>query len=75
MPSDIPVPMQPVTSSNLAAVGYDADNKTLYVTFKNGTTYVYSGVPATTYQSLLGAESLGSFFHTSIRSEFPYSKV
>lgn len=75
MPDNIPVPMQSVISSNLVAVGYDADNKTLYVTFKNGATYAYSGVPEPTYQALLGAESLGSFFHTTIRSEFPYTKM
>ena len=67
--------MQPVTSSNLAAIGYDASAKVLHVEFKNGTVYEYTGVPEDTYAALLGAESLGSYFHGHIRSEFPYSKI
>lgn len=68
--------MVDVTSENIAAVGYHAESKTLRVTFKkNGLTYEYRGVSQRLYDDLLGADSVGSFFHQNIRSEFPYSKV
>lgn len=72
-PADIK--MQSVASSNLSAVGYDEESKTLRVEFNSGSTYEYRGVPKRTFDDLLGAESIGSFFHSHIRSDFPYSKV
>jgi len=70
-----PVVMHPVTSSNLVAVGYDKEGQLLHVEFKNGLTYAYQGVPDQLYQDLLSAESLGSFFHKNIRTDYPYTKV
>ena len=37
---------QPVSSSNLASVGYDASSMTLEVGFNNGSVYQYYNVPA-----------------------------
>ena len=43
--------MIPVTSSNLKAVGYDSDTKTLRVEFHNGT-YDHYDVPEAVYRGL-----------------------
>lgn len=67
--------LQSVESSNIAAVGYDQDAEVLYIEFKNGTTYTYDMVPFAVYQSLMDADSIGSFFHLNIRTVYEYTKV
>lgn len=69
------ITMQNVSSSNLSAIGYDEETKTLRIEFNSGSTYDYRGVPKRLMEELLGAESIGSFFHSHIRNDFPYSKV
>jgi hypothetical protein len=69
------IQMQSVSSSNLSAVGYDEETKTLRVLFRTGLTYEYSGVSPKVYDQLLAAESIGQYFHANIRSDFPYSKL
>jgi hypothetical protein len=59
---------QPVTSSNLAAVGYDPDTETLEVEFKNGSVYTYSAVPADVYNELMEADSIGRAFAALIKA-------
>lgn len=60
--------MTPVTSSQIASVGYDEDKRELHVRFKNGALYVYSAVPQDVYDGLLAADSVGSTFHTTVRN-------
>ncbi len=62
--------MTPVSSSNIAAVGYDEDTKMLTVQFNNGRTYRYAGVPNGEYQNLLNATSVGNYFATNIKNIF-----
>lgn len=61
---------KPVESSNLAAIGYDAESKTLQVDFKNGKRFQYPNVPPERFAELQAAESVGKFFATRIKSEF-----
>lgn len=67
--------LHPVTSSNIAAVGYDPEAKELHVKFKTGATHVYSNVSPEQHQALVGAESVGSHFHHQIRNKFQSRKV
>ena len=70
--------MKAVESSNIAAIGYDAEDKRLRVTFKSGATYDYLNVEPETHDALIGADSVGSAFHRLIRSQgdtYPYLKV
>lgn len=66
--------MTPVQSSNLAAVGYDAATQELTIEFQSGQTYIYEGVDPGTYQALIYAPSLGSFFYRNIRG-LPYRQA
>lgn len=64
-------PMTPVTSSNIAAIGF-AEGR-LRIRFKNGTTYEYDAVPAEAHAALMAADadperSLGGQFHKVIRN-------
>jgi hypothetical protein len=61
------IPMEPVKSSQIAAVGHDPDTNTLAVQFKSGGTYHYANVTPEQFDGLRGADSVGSHFHQTIR--------
>ncbi len=65
----------PVNSSNLITVGYDAASQTLEVEFKDGTVYQYFDVSAVEHETLMGSESIGSYFNSSIRSSYRYARL
>lgn len=67
--------MEEVQSSNLAAIGYDADSKCLQVRFLNGALWRYHTVPQSAYEGLQTAGSVGSYFHKYIRSVYPAEQV
>ena len=59
--------LQPVNSSNLAAVGYDADTQTLTIEFRKSGTYEFFDVPEAVYQEVMAAGSPGEYFGHNIR--------
>lgn len=65
----------PVTSSDLAEVGYDRDTMTLEVEFHNGAIYQYFDVPDAVYQELMGAASKGRFFNANVKNSFRCAKL
>lgn len=65
----------PVTSSNLASVGYDPEEMVLEVAFKSGSVYRYSNVPMGVHVGLLSAGSKGKFFHQHIRNAYQFERV
>lgn len=67
--------MQPVSSSNIAAVGYDSDNQTVYVQFLNGSTYAYKGVPEHEFENLRTAPSVGSYINRNYKNVYPYERA
>ncbi len=69
------VEMIPVSSSNVAAVGYDAGNKIVHVQFLNGSEYIYKGVPQHEYDGLLNASSVGSYLHRNYKNVYPYERI
>lgn len=65
-----------VSSSNLRAVGYDINTKTLEIEFLNGGLYQYSGVPASIHAALMSAASHGSYFDANIKKgSYPCTKL
>lgn len=65
----------PVSSSNLAAVGYDAATATLEVEFLDGSVYQYFDVPAHVHDALMGAPSHGVYFSSEIKGVYRYARV
>ena len=65
----------PITSSNLASVGYDEPSQTLEVTFKNGATYAYSRVPTSEYEALMAADSHGKYLNAHIKPRYAATKL
>ena len=69
------IEMKPVTSSNIAAIGYQEEGQILRVLFTTGVTYEYEGVPAETAQEFMEAESVGKYFHANIKKFWAGKKL
>jgi hypothetical protein len=68
------IPMTMVESSNIGAIGYDSDTKTLRVLF--GTRcYDYADVPPEIHAALMESDSKGSFVARQIKSGFVCTPV
>lgn len=66
---------EPVSSSNIVSVGYDATSETMEVEFLSGSVYQYYNVPQSVYDAFLAAPSAGQFLAYQIKNAFPYSRV
>jgi hypothetical protein len=62
-------------SSSVAAFAYEAEDMTLFVRFKTGRTYRYSGVPSSVYEDFADADSKGAFFNAQVQGRYPYSQI
>lgn len=70
-----PIELKPVESSQIKAIGYDAETHTLAVAFKYGVgaIYHYPEVQAETHEQFVNAESIGQFFGKHIKA-LPFKK-
>jgi hypothetical protein len=64
-----------VDSRSIAAVGYDDATNVLDVEFTTGYVYRYFGVPRSTVEAVLGAESVGRAFNVLIRGRYPFERL
>lgn len=72
----MPMPeMIPVSSSSIAAIGYDDDNQEVYVQFLKGGLYTYRGVPDYVFEEFKTAPSLGSYLHRNFKNVFAYERI
>lgn len=75
------IPMVPVESNQIGAIGFDPATNTLAVTFSRGAgaIYHYSGVSPELHAEFMAAESKGAFFGQRIKAlpfdKFPAPKV
>jgi len=65
----------PVSSSDVAEIGYDAATMTLEVAFHKGGIYQYFDVPESVYHEFMSADSKGKFLNTRIKSNYRYVKL
>lgn len=65
----------PVTSTDIRAIGYDADSQTLEIEFNSGGVYQYSGVSSGEYDSILASDSKGKYFHAYIKNRYAFVKL
>ena len=76
-----PIPMAPVQSNQVKAIGYDAATQTLACTFTRGPAHIYHypGVSAELHAEFMASKSKGAFFGQRIKSlpfdKFPAPKV
>jgi KTSC domain len=66
---------QPVSSSNIASVGYDPGSETLEVEFLNGRVYQYYNVPQFMHERMMEAPSVGKFFNGEIKNAYACNQV
>jgi hypothetical protein len=57
------------------SAGYSAETRILEVEYRNGSIYQYFAVPNGVFDSLLSAESKGSFVSQNIRRRYQYRRV
>ena len=66
----------PVNSSNIDRAGYDKENRTLEIKFKNGSVYRYEDVPEIMYTDIFRSKSPGAFVQRWIvKGQYKNSKV
>ncbi len=76
MPTDLDsLSWTDVESANIKSLAHDPFDDTLYVRFTNDSVYAYDGVPADQADAMASAESVGKFFHASIKNAYPYRRV
>lgn len=70
--------MRGIANSHVKEVGYDADTRTLIVTFSSGT-YTYDDVPPEIDAELRAIEargaSVGKYLHSNIRGKFTATRL
>jgi len=49
---------------------YDKETQTMKLTFPNGRTYEFEGVPPDIYENFQKAESKGTFYNTYLRGQY-----
>lgn len=64
-----------VSSSNVAAIGYEESSSTLEVEFLDGSVYQYFDVPQNVYEGLKSASSIGGYLAKVIKGAYRYSRV
>lgn len=64
-----------VTSSNIAAIGYDPETETLEVEFLNSSVYEYLNVPENIYNNLMAASSHGAYLNREIRDRYSFRQI
>jgi hypothetical protein len=66
---------EPVASTNVLSLGYDAASETLEVEFNSGAIYQYYNVSVALHEQLMVAPSKGQFINAYIKNAYPYSRV
>jgi hypothetical protein len=66
---------QPVESSSLVSVGYDAAEQTLEIEFAGGAVYRYFEVPDFVHRRLLGSSSPGRFVNAVVKPNYRFREV
>ena len=59
----------------LRLVGYDPGLQVLEVEFNTGDKYLYKDVPASEYEGLMSAESIGQYMHRHIIDRYDYERI
>ena len=66
---------QMVQSSLLVSAGYDRARRILEIEFLSKAVYQYFEVSEDIFDSLIAADSKGSYFNSAIRGRYPFSRL
>ena len=59
-----------LASTALASASYNDEDETLDITFQNGRSYTYEGVPSEVFEALRDARSPGTYFFQNIKYRY-----
>jgi hypothetical protein len=59
-----------VRSSAMCAVGYDQPTQRMRITFEQGHSYDFCGVPVHVYEALMSPSSKGGYYNDHIRDRY-----
>jgi hypothetical protein len=65
----------PVSSSNIASVGYEADSQVLEVEYIKGGIYQYMNVPGDIHEELMNCSSKGTYMNQVVKKMFVVVQV
>jgi hypothetical protein len=66
----------PVSSTDLASVGYDEATSVLEVEFQKAGVYQYFAVPGDVYEQLMAASSKGTYFNQVVKKGgYAYARI
>ncbi len=66
---------EPVTSSNVASVGYSRHLRALEIQFTRGAVYRFLDVPPAVHRGLIASPSKGRFIAENIRNKYRFVRV
>lgn len=69
------IEMIPVTSSNIAAVGYDPETQVMRVEFHRSGLYELQDVPQAEYEMLIASASIGSTYASFFKDRYETRKL
>lgn len=80
------IALQPVKSSQIAAIGYDPENQRLAIEFINhkapkegeepkNSLYHYDGFTPEQWETFEKADSIGSHFHLHLKGKLKYKRI
>ena len=64
-----------VVSSNIAEVAYSSLRCSMVIKFNSGVDYEYDAVPQQVFEEMIGADSVGKYFHANVRGVFNYKRL
>lgn len=67
--------MIPVSSSNIAAIGYDESQNSLVIAFTNGRAYEYYGISQHVFDEFLNAGSKGQYANQNIYKNYSQNQI
>jgi len=71
----LPIERQPVVSSDITSIGYDASSGTLEIEFKATGIYRYFSVPHSVAEEFRRTPSPGKFFLQNIKGKYAWEKA
>lgn len=75
MSESIKIPMFQVESSNIKAIGYDPNSRTLRVQFKGMVMHDFKGPGPEIFSAFMASDSKGRFFFTEIKGKYDSVKL
>ena len=73
--SGVTLRLNPVESEMLELVGYDEELRVMEVVFNTGEKYRYKEVPASEYEGLISADSIGQYMQKNIIGHYEYERI